>query len=501
MEETVNTGVYISLAGYFVLMIAIGVYAYFKQQKDSEGYMLGGRDLSPSVTALSAGASDMSGWLLMGLPGYMYASGIVSFWICLGLSIGALTNYLIVAPRLRVYTEVANNSITLPDYFANRFRSNSKLLRMISAIVVITFFTVYTAASLTAGGKLFESSLHLSYSLGIWVTAGIVVLYTLIGGFLAVSMTDFVQGCIMLLALLIVPIVAFTDLGGVSSTIDVVSNINPELLNITNGVTVMGIISLMAWGLGYFGQPHIIVRFMAIRSVKDVPTARNIGISWMLLSLAGAMLTGFTGIAYVNQHPEMTLKDPETIFLVFSQILFYPLVAGFLLAAILAAVMSTISSQLLVVSSSLTRDVYKLFLDKEASESRQVLVGRISVIAVSLLAIMMASDPNSSVLKLVSNAWAGLGAAFGPLVIMSLLWKRMNGNGALAGMIVGAVTVIIWIYGGFEYNGTPLNDVMYAIVPAFILSLIAIVVGSLVTAEPNAEIQQQFDAMEKGLKS
>lgn len=489
---------YLSLAAYFLLMIAIGVYASIKSKNDSEGYMLGGRQLGPAVTALSAGASDMSGWLLMGLPGYMYGSGIVSFWICLGLSIGAFLNYLIVAPRLRVYTEVASNSITLPDYFANRFDDSSHLLRVISAVVVIIFFTVYTAASLTAGGKLFESSLGLSYSLGLWVTAGIVVIYTLIGGFMAVSMTDFVQGCIMMVALLLVPIVAFTSVGGMGESINIAKAIDPELLNITNGVTAMGIISLMAWGLGYFGQPHIIVRFMAIRSVKDVPTARRIGMSWMILSLVGAMATGFAGIAYVKNNG-MTLDDPETIFLVFSQILFHPLIAGFLLAAILAAIMSTISSQLLVVSSSLTRDVYKLFLNKEASEANQVFVGRLSVIAVSLLAIFMGSDPDSSVLNLVSNAWAGLGAAFGPLVIMSLTWKRMNRFGALAGMIVGALTVIVWIYGGLEIGGEAASDVMYAIVPGFVLSFIAIIVASLVTPAPNAKLQAQFEEMESHL--
>lgn len=500
MNGTVNSGVYISLAGYFILMIAIGIYAYFKQKNDSEGYMLGGRSLSPAVTALSAGASDMSGWLLMGLPGYMYSDGIVSFWICLGLTLGALANYLIVAPRLRVYTEIADNSITLPDYFANRFQDTSHLLRIISAIIVIIFFTVYTAASLTAGGKLFLSSLGLSYELGLWITAGVVIIYTLIGGFLAVSMTDFVQGCIMLFALLIVPIVAFSDIGGVRNSIEIAHSINPQLLTITNNVTVIGIISLMAWGLGYFGQPHIIVRFMAIRSVKDVPTARNIGMSWMVLSLIGAMMTGFAGITYVNKHPEMKLNDPETIFLTFSQFLFHPLIAGFLLAAILAAIMSTISSQLLVVSSSLTRDIYKLFLNKEASEKNQVLIGRASVVLVAVVAIFMASDPESSVLKLVSDAWAGLGAAFGPLVLMSLIWKRMNSYGALAGMIVGALTVIIWIYGGIEINGEAVSKLMYAIVPGFILSTLAIIGVSLSTKEPSAQIQNQFDSMKQGLK-
>lgn len=372
------------------------------------------------------------------------------------------------------------------------------MLRVISAIVIILFFTVYTAASLVGGGKLFESSLNLSYSTGLWVTAGVVVAYTLFGGFLAVSMTDFVQGVIMLFALVIVPVVAFTDLGGVSAVTESVRNIDPTMLDVTSGMTIIGIISLMAWGLGYFGQPHIIVRFMAIRSVRDVPTARNIGMSWMVVSLIGSLMTGFAGRAYV-QKTAMTLDDPETIFLVFTQFLFTPLVSGFLLAAILAAIMSTISSQLLVVSSSLTKDIYKLFLDKEAPESRQVLVGRISVILVAVVSILLASDPDSSVLTLVSHAWAGFGAAFGPLVIFSLTWRRMNRNGAVAGMVVGALTVILWVYGPFEVNGMALNSWLYAIVPGFILSTITIFAVSLATGGPRPAVLEKFKEMELNL--
>ncbi len=494
----VSSGVLISLGAYFLVMLGIGVYAYFKQANDTEGYMLGGRSLGPAVTALSAGASDMSGWLLLGLPGYMYSDGVVSIWIALGLTLGALLNYIIVAPRLRVYTEVADNAITLPDYFANRFEDKSHMLRVISAIVIILFFTVYTAASLVGGGKLFESSLNLPYTTGLWVTAGVVVAYTLFGGFLAVSMTDFVQGVIMLFALVIVPVVAFTDLGGVGVVTESVRNIDPSMLNIFTGMSFLGIVSLMAWGLGYFGQPHIIVRFMAIRSVKDVPTARNIGMSWMIVSLIGALSTGFAGRAYVAK-TAMTLDDPETIFLVFTQFLFTPLVSGFLLAAILAAIMSTISSQLLVVSSSLTKDVYKLFLDRDASESRQVMVGRLSVIVVALISIMLASDPDSSVLTLVSNAWAGFGAAFGPLVIFSLVWRGMNRNGAVAGMVIGALTVILWIYGPFEINGMALNSWLYAIVPGFILSTIAIFVVSTATGGPKPTVAATFKEMELNL--
>lgn len=494
----VSGGILVSLGAYFLVMIGIGIYAYFKQNNDAEGYMLGGRNLGPAVTALSAGASDMSGWLLLGLPGYMFADGVVSIWIALGLTCGAFLNYIIVAPRLRVYTEVADNAITLPDYFANRFEDTSHLLRVISAVVIILFFTVYTAASLVGGGKLFESSLNLSYNTGLWVTAGVVVAYTLFGGFLAVSMTDFVQGIIMLFAMVIVPVVAFTDLGGVATTTNTLRNIDPNLLNVTSGMTAIGIISLLAWGLGYFGQPHIIVRFMAIRSIKDIPTARNIGMSWMIVSLIGALMTGFAGRAYV-QKTAMSIDDPETIFLVFTQFLFHPLVSGFLLAAILAAIMSTISSQLLVVSSSLTKDVYKLFFDKTAPEARQVLVGRISVVLVAIVAILLASNPESSVLSLVSHAWAGFGAAFAPLVVFSLLWRRMNRNGAVAGMVVGALTVIIWVYGGFEYNGLALNDWLYAIVPGFILSSIAIVAVSLLTGEPKPTVVAKFNEMEQHL--
>lgn len=497
--SAVASGVWISLAAYFILMIAIGVYAYFKQQNDVEGYMLGGRNLGPAVAALSAGASDMSGWLLLGLPGYMYASGIVSFWIAGGLTLGAFANYLLVAPRLRIYTELADNAITLPDFFANRFEDKSHSLRLVSALVVILFFTVYTAASLVGGGKLFENSLGMSYELGLWVTAGVVVAYTLFGGFLAVSLTDFVQGVIMLIAMLLVPFVAFSEVGGISDSITVAQSVNPEFFNIMSGVTVMGAISLAAWGLGYFGQPHIIVRFMALRSHKDVPVACAIGMSWMILSLIGALMVGLSGMVYIH-NKGMKLDDPETIFLVFSQILFHPLISGFLLAAILAAIMSTISSQLLVVSSSLTRDVYKLFLNKEASEARQVLVGRISVIVVAVVAIIIAGDKDSSVLKLVSHAWAGFGAAFGPLVLLSLMWKRMNRNGALAGMIVGALTVIVWVYGGFEIGGQPANDAIYSIMPGFVFSAIATIVVSLMTAPPKDEIVARFEQMEKMLK-
>lgn len=489
-------GAIISLSIYFVLMLLIGIYAYKESSKDISGYMLGGRSLSPSVTALSAGASDMSGWMLMGLPGAMYLTGLSSVWIAIGLVLGAFLNYIIVAPRLRSYTELANDSITLPDYFENRFKDNTHVLRIVSSLVIVVFFTVYTSSGVVAGGKLFESAFGLSYQAGLFITAGVVVCYTLVGGFLAVSLTDFVQGCIMFLALILVPTVVVMEVGGISEINHAVSQVNPDLLNMFSGVSVISIISAMAWGLGYFGQPHIIVRFMAIRSVEDVPLARNIGMGWMIVSIIGATATGFAGIAYVSAF-DLPMKDPETIFIVLSQILFHPLIAGFLLAAILAAIMSTISSQLLVTSSSLTNDFYQMFFNKSASDKQLIFIGRLSVLAVALFAIFLAQDRNSSILDIVSNAWAGFGAAFGPVVILSLYWKKMTSNGALAGIVLGALTVLLWIYLPITIDGQSLGSIMYEIVPGFIVGTLAIIVVSRLTYQPNADIEATFDKVQK----
>jgi len=362
-----------------------------------------------------------------------------------------------------------------------------------------------------AGGKLFENSFGMSYEVGLYVTTGVVVLYTLFGGFLAVSLTDFVQGCIMLIALLVVPIVTFTMLD--HPVMETLANASYDLLLISPkasevhslnmldwfaGGSTIAIISALAWGFGYFGQPHIIVRFMSVRSVKDIPAMRRIGMSWMTLSAIGAVLTGLFGAAFILEN-EMPINDKETIFLVLSELVFHPLIAGFLLAAILAAVMSTISSQLLVCSSSLTEDFYKIYLHREASQKELVFVGRISVALVAMFAIYLAYDRDSSILDLVSNAWAGFGAAFGPLVLFSLYWRRMNFAGALAGMLVGASTVLIWIYAPITINGGSLSSVIYEIVPGFILSSIAIVLVSLMTNEPAKEITTLFDEVEQEL--
>ncbi|MBD9528134.1 MULTISPECIES: sodium/proline symporter PutP [Paracoccus] len=468
-------GVWISLSAYFLLMIAIGVYAWRKSTSNSEEYILGGRDLGPSVTALSAGASDMSGWLLLGLPGALFVAGLSQAWIGVGLVLGAWANWLIVAPRLREQTEFYD-SLTIPGFLGKRFPSTERLLRMVSAIIIVVFFAVYTASGLVGGGKLFASAFGGDYMVGISLTLGIVLVYTVIGGFLAVSLTDFVQGCIMMLALVIMPIVILTSDGSSASEAAArVTAIDPEFFSLSKGVTAIGWISAMAWGLGYFGQPHIIVRFMAIRSVKDVPAARRIGMSWMIVSLAGALAVGVFGRAYALR-TGLEVADPETIFILLSDLLFHPLVTGFLYAALLAAIMSTVSSQLLVASSSLTEDIYHALMKRDASERELVNIGRLAVLAVGVVALIIAADPESEVLGLVANAWAGFGAAFGPLIVLSLTWKRMTGAGAVAGLIVGAVTVIAWIAMG-------LSSTIYEIVPGFIASFLAIVAVSMATAD------------------
>lgn len=482
-------GVWISLLLYFFLMIGIGFYAFRKSTGSSEEYMLGGRQLRPSVAALSAGASDMSGWLLLGLPGALFAAGLVEAWIGIGLFVGAFINWIVVAPRLREQTERYDNSVTIPQFLSARFPTKALPLRTISAIVIVVFFAVYTASGLVAGGKLFtsafgsliDSSAFSDYSIGVWLTLGIVLTYTVVGGFLAVSLTDFVQGCIMMLALVIMPAVVLFGPGGggFGQASETLAQVDTNFLSWTSGLTFIGFLSAVTWGLGYFGQPHIIVRFMAIRSLKEVPTARNIGMTWMAISLIGAISLGVFGRAYAVRNG-LDVADSETIFIVLADLLFHPLVTGFLYAALLAAIMSTISSQLLVSSSSLTEDFYRLFLRKEATEKECVTVGRISVLAVGIVAALIAGDPNSKVLTLVSNAWAGFGAAFGPLIILSLTWPRMSGAGAVAGLVAGAVTVMVWISLG--WNGSFMGGPgVYEIIPGFAAAWAAIYFVSLAT--------------------
>lgn len=487
-------GTLLALGLYFLAMIGIGAYAYRQASSNLADYMLGGRQLGPAVTALSAGASDMSGWLLMGLPGALYLSGVSQVWMAIGLILGAWANYLLLAPRFRVYTELANDSITLPDYFEHRFADRTRLLRLLSAVVIVVFFTIYTASGVVAGGKLFESVFQLDYQYGLILTVSVVIAYTLLGGFLAVSMTDFVQGVIMFIALITVPVVTLWQIGSLDSAVSTVAAVDVNHLSLFHGTTFVGIISLMAWGLGYFGQPHIIVRFMAIRSVKDFPVARRVGMSWMIISLIGAIFTGFFGLAYVK-HFNVSLTDPETIFILLSQLLFHPFVGGLLLAALLAAVMSTISSQLLVTSSALIQDFYKTFFNKSASDKHLVLMGRLAVLVVAAIAIWIALDRSSSILSLVANAWAGFGAAFGPVILISLYWSRMNQWGAFAGMIGGAGTVLFWVYGPLTYQQQPINDWLYAMVPGVIVSALCCVLVSRLTKAPPEQVTSKFAQM------
>ncbi|MFT9598318.1 sodium/proline symporter PutP [Mesobacillus sp.] len=483
----------IAIGIYMAAMLYIGWYSY-KKTSNLTDYMLGGRSLGPAVTALSAGAADMSGWLLMGLPGGIYVSGLANAWIAIGLTVGAYLNWLYVAPRLRSYTHVANDSITIPSFLENRFKDDTKLLRIVSGIVILLFFTFYVSSGMVAGAVFFQSSFDLNYHTGLLLVSAVVVAYTLFGGFLAVSYTDFIQGMMMLFALLLVPIIGFGKTGGPAETFDTVRAIDPTLLDLFKGTTVLGIISTAAWGLGYFGQPHIITRFMAITTVKETKSARRIGMGWMIFSLIGTMLTALIGLAYFKQNPDVKLENPEAVFIELGQLFFHPLFAGLMLAAVLAAIMSTISSQLIVTSSALTEDLYKILFKKEKSDKQYVFFGRMAVLAVAIIAASLAWVQNDTILGLVAYAWAGFGAAFGPIILLSLYWRKMTNWGAILGMIAGAATVVIW-------SNLGLSDVMYEIVPGFIINLIISVVVSLVTYKQNPEIEKEFDMSIENLKS
>lgn len=479
---------------YLILMLAIGYYAY-KRTSSSTDYFLGGRTLGPWPAALSAGASDMSGWLLLGVPGYAYAAGLEATWICAGLLVGSWLNWLISAKRLRTYS-ITTDAITIPDFLSRRFLDKSKLIQTISAFFILLFFLFYTSSGLVAGGKLFETVFGLDYKIAVVIGTVCVISYTLFGGFLAVAWTDLVQGLLMSAALLIVPIAAMS--GGFTQVDIDLNNINPELLNMWTSakgepLTAIAIISLVAWGLGYFGQPHILARFKATRSNKDLTTARRIAVVWTALSMAGAIMVGLVGLIYVNGHPSLNIEDGEKIFMILVNAIFHPVMAGILLAAILAAIMSTADSQLLVSSSALAEDFYKQVFKKDATPEQVVVVGRIAVIGVSVFALILAMNPESSVLGLVSYAWAGFGAAFGPAIVLSLYWSKMNRNGALAGIVIGGATIVIWkqLTGGWF-------DV-YEIVPGVIFSTIAIVAVSILTGGPNEDVTQQYKKYQRQL--
>lgn len=653
MHLNIQLPITVTFIAYAILMLIIGFY-FFKTNKTSEDYFLGSRSMGPMVSALSAGASDMSGWLLMGLPGALYVSGFIESYIAIGLTIGATLNWIFVAKRLRIYTSVIGNSITIPDYFETRFNDDWHVLRLVCAIVILIFFTFYISSGLVGGAKLFEATFGLDYSYALTIGTLIIVVYTFFGGYKAVCWTDLIQGLLMMGALIVVAIVMLNNIGGlneaykyikdsdeskieiaaiqknlngseedllkqlpalieslkntkdtqfnamhvqdgislisklrnlttsyernqainelmkikentqyddaskiigvldsidmkmlsnnayleetinsiiasleereeiqlvfgkitqsasqVASDIEILSK-NPNAkkvllglledikqnniyihnrLGFFEGVSLLGVISALAWGLGYFGQPHILVRFMSIRSIKDIPMATTIGISWMAISLMAACLIGLLGIAYINKF-DLSLSDPEKIFIIMSQTLFNPWISGILLSAILAAIMSTASSQLLVSSSTIAEDFYRRIFKKDASEENIMLISRLSVLAVSVVAFLISTDRNSSVLSIVSYAWAGFGASFGSVILFSLFWRRMTRMGAIAGMVTGAVVVVA--YKNFLANA--FNFPIYEIVPGFICASLAIIIVSLM--QPVREgTKRAFDAM------
>jgi sodium/proline symporter len=487
-----------AIAIYLLAMLAIGYYAYRRTQ-NLDGYMLANRGLRPSVAALSANASDMSGWLLLGLPGAIYAAGLVEAWIAIGLIIGAWLNWRFVAPRLRAYSEISENAITIPSFFSKRLKGNARPLRIAAAVVILGFFTFYVSSGMVAAGKFFESSFGWPYLTGLLVVAAITLGYTLFGGFLGATLTDVAQGLLMLAALVAVPIVAVTTMGGLGTVADEARAVNPDAFNLFSGLSdqgvllgVVALVSTAAWGLGYFGQPHIIVRFMALRSPGEATVARRISLGWMILTAGGAVATALIGIAYFAGDPERPLDDPETVFLLLSQILFHPFVAGLVLAAVLAAIMSTMSSQLVVCSSALVEDLYNI-AGRRSTEKVELVLGRVGVLVVAVVAVLLALDDDSAILDLVAFAWAGFGAAFGPIVLLSLYWRRLTATGALAGLVTGALTVAVW------GNVDALSGAMYEIVPGFLLNLLVAVLVSRATARPDPEVDAEFDEMEREL--
>ncbi|WP_373116443.1 sodium/proline symporter PutP [Proteus mirabilis] len=485
-----NSPMLITFTIYILGMLFIGYLAY-RSTKNFDDYILGGRRLGSVVTALSAGASDMSGWLLMGLPGVVFFAGISESWIAIGLCLGAWFNWRLVAGRLRLQTEKNNNALTLPDYLTSRFDDKSKMLRIISALVILIFFTIYCASGVVAGGMLFESTFGIPYHEAMIYGALATIAYTFLGGFLAVSWTDTVQATLMIFALILTPIIVIFSIGGIDTSIEIIKAKDPAYLDMFKGLDFIAIVSLLAWGLGYFGQPHILARFMAADSNQTIRKARRIGMTWMILCLGGTVAVGFFGIAYFEVNPAVAgpvMAKNERIFMELASLLFNPWIAGILLSAILAAVMSTLSCQLLVCASALTEDLYKPFIRKNASQKELVWVGRGMVLLVAVIAIYLARDPENKVLDLVSNAWAGFGAAFGPVILISVTWKRMTRNGAFAGMLIGALTVLVWMQ--YKWFG------LYEIIPGFIFASIAIVIVSLMGKSPTAENQQRFDEAE-----
>lgn len=488
---------YLAIGVYVLAIILIGRLSYNKHASASE-YLLGGRGLGPVVTALSAGASDMSGWMLLGMPGAFYASGICNVWIAIGLVVGAYCNYLFLAKRLRIYTEVAKDSITIPDFLENRFKDSTKILRVVSGLLILVFFTLYVSSGIIAGGKSFESFFGLSFASGAIFTLAIVVGYTFFGGFRTVALTDAFQGSLMLAVLILVPTVGYLalNLNPQESLFSRVRELSPSHLDLFFNQSFLGVLGLLSWGLGYFGQPHIIVRFMAIKSSRQLDSARRVGIGWMGLGLFGAMASGLIGFAFFSQSGG--LKDAETVFLRLGDTLFHPFLLGIIVSAVLAAIMSTIASQLLVSASSVSRDFVLVLFGKKISPKTEVLISRLCVLGVGLAALILAFGSSETVLNVVGNAWAGFGASFGPVLLFSLYWRRMSALAALFGMIAGGVSVLAWI-------GLGLSAYVYELLPGFVISSVVIVAVSLASktidnmTSQRAEqaVRDEFDHMQR----
>lgn len=487
---TGNIHIILAFILYLMFMMAIGIY-YYRRTRNMADYILGNRKLGAWVTSMSAEASDMSGWMLMGLPGYAYLAGVSAGWIALGLALGTYANWRYVAARLRKYTEIASDSLTMPDFFQNRFHDPSNLLRLIPAIFILIFFILYTSSGFVAGGKLFETVFGLPYITAMMLGAFVVIFYTLVGGFLAVCWTDFIQGVMMFFAILLVPLAGMHVIGGITPTFSALYTISPEYFNPFSKadhstLSFIELISLLGWGLGYFGQPHILVRFMAVKSSAELKQATHIAMTWVVISLAAAVLVGLVGKVYLTT--PLLGSDSETVFLVMTNDLFSPFTAGLILSAVLAAIMSTASSQLLVAASAFAQDIYRAILRKNCSEKEIVWVGRLSVIGISAIALWIGLNPESFILDMVAYAWAGFGAAFGPALLASLFWRRATRNGILAGIVVGGLTVLIWKQ--FAWLG------LYEMVPGFFLSCLAIWLVSKMDKEPAKEITDMFDAIE-----
>ncbi len=479
-------GIILAFCLYLAVMMAIGVY-YSRKQKNLSQYILGDRKLGPWLTSMSAEASDMSGWMLMGLPGFAYLHGLSAVWTSVGLIVGTWLNWLFISKRLRTYSEISGNSLTIPDYLSNRFEDHKSGLRLLCAVCILIFFIIYTSSGFVAAGKLFNTIFDIPYTTALFIGAFVVIFYTFLGGFSAVCWTDFIQGTMMFFTVLYIPVAASIALGGATPTLSALANEGSDFFSLfpdsAGGMmnTIM-FVSSIGWGLGYFGQPHILVRFMAISDAKELKKSTNIAMSWVIISLFCAIAIGVVGKAYLTTPLENA--DAERVFIIMASDLASPFFTGLIWSAVLAAIMSTASSQLLVTASAVSRDMYHPF-HPNASQKELLLVSRATVLAISACALYLAADPNSYIFQIVSYAWAGFGACFGPVMLLSLYWKRMTLRGAYAGIITGGATVLIWKH--FAWFG------LYELVPGFLLATLAIIAVSLADKEPSETIQKEFD--------